>query len=1005
MESPAILNSIIQAILSGQNEAIHQAETIYLSHLIQNTEVFIIDHLNAISSATSEVVKRSVLVLLGNAFTLMAQNNLVLQDESSNHIQSSLLCLFQIQNLTQYHFEIISNILFKAAQYFKDKWIQLPNSLLEIIHSNQNELNDLNNLICSSAVEVFNQCISNSIINPFPYLESLFNLIHHSFVSLNPKISSYLRLLYSIILTDDYFQHTLNFIPLFELIPSLLHLSQSDPRIMYDLYIFSNCRIIVFMNYYQLYCQKILEILSNEFFSIGVKNTSIDIIITFFSNFSGQLVSQAFPLFDLFVNLLPQNDYCIMALTKLSKIYGGNIHFALHIYNFFDRNPGNPYSYYVFGSCFEGCKDHFLINDFASEIFDHFSPGLTSQDDFTRLYAFRYFCPILTIFAKYINDYSPETVISTTLNILQNENNIEILYEEVNLLNRLLKYYGENFQEILPSVVQILDKLLIMFSNPLYKKKIISCYKYIANSFKESFAPFCQHIVTYLLENIRNQLSDREMFFYCLKVFPCFSDSFPKNLFFELINFSFSFIFSLNIEEDITKDERYYIVEFLLKCNEYIDTTPDIFSKVIPFALNVASYEPNFEEIESNYDPSLYQDCLIFTKSGKIFCVSIFQILEIKKSLVLINVLFRRNPHICASQIPLLYEFTQKQLQSRIAENILYEIYDLEETFISFIPTFEEFFALLKSNFAFITKESFNNHIKLSKLLIIMCQNAGDKWKNLQDEKINSFVEYFINHTLIMLHLNNQILQTEKFKTDQIEDNTFDEQFYNKINIYCCLMIREVFKNFPSASNSLFPKIFELVKALQSQQDTNTIISSLIFSDYIKYCPQSDPTFIGIALETFQQGLQHELSSVKCNSIYGIAMILMPNYINGEMTCSIVNSIINSPLKENQYTRIFILFLLLRVFQNYMEIFDVSQFLPIFFELLPSKINLPKYSYEYFAESMIFFMNTFGNRIPEEKKKIMFTIIQILSSSKVLPKPIKETIEVIHNAISHHYAE
>ena len=112
-------NSILEALLSGNNELIQPAQDEYIEMVNTVPEQLAIAHFQTISSANNEQIRDLTLVLLGNYFTLLKQLDKSLSPEASQEIKSALLALFQNEDFTQYHFGIISNIIFKSKQYFE----------------------------------------------------------------------------------------------------------------------------------------------------------------------------------------------------------------------------------------------------------------------------------------------------------------------------------------------------------------------------------------------------------------------------------------------------------------------------------------------------------------------------------------------------------------------------------------------------------------------------------------------------------------------------------------------------------------------------------------------------------------------------------------------------------------------------------------------------------------------------------------------------------------------
>ena len=292
------LLAIIEALKSSDDKKIKSAYQLRDEILSNDPDAFVLTHFDLLSSATDEASSITILVLLTNLFHTMAIKQIGISKETSLRTQNAIIELFKNINASENQLENISNLACKVESYFQGNWVELPISILS-----DDLLGSSNNLISAISANCLSELINRSIINSEPFIQPIFAYLVTSFNNVNssiiPKISSLLRLFYSIFPfiknhSDE------NFILIIRKIPSFLPLCQSDHSIARDLSLFADVNAqIIFLETYQLYYDSLIEIINNSECDLGVRNVCCSILVVLLNHFTVQFKSNSIVLFTL----------------------------------------------------------------------------------------------------------------------------------------------------------------------------------------------------------------------------------------------------------------------------------------------------------------------------------------------------------------------------------------------------------------------------------------------------------------------------------------------------------------------------------------------------------------------------------------------------------------------------------------------------------------------------------------------------------------------------------
>ncbi|KAK8895024.1 hypothetical protein M9Y10_023466 [Tritrichomonas musculus] len=981
MENIDAFNSILQAILSGNNELIQQAQNKYIELLNETPEDLALMHFHIISTTNNEQVRRLALILLGNYFTLLDQFKKNISAEASQEIKLSLIMFFQNENFTQYHFEILTNVILKSAQYFKNNWPELADQLISL-------LNHLNSIISSTAVCCLAECIKKCLINQDKYFDVLFSYVQNSLNSpsepFSITVSSSLQLLYSLIHVKQIFNNpVLN--PIISLIPKYLTIFRDDPKTINNFCIFAYNNVHLFKDSLQDFFQTMISIIESPDFSTGIKNSAICILDLFITHYPAFFQPHSISLFDFFVSKLPieeTHESFIALIANLSGEYGGNDKYALHVYDFFTKNVPNPIAYIAIGASYEGIKDHFSHICFSDELLDYFSQGFTSENDFTRLKAFQYFVPIIKIFYKYNDNISANSDVNILLNVIINEENPQVLFYELKMLSKLLSYYSELLTQIIPDIIKLLDQLIGICNQPQYITILLRCYISIAQSEKYSdLKPYSQHSALKISQYINNPIESDDLFFYCLKALPSFKSLISQDLFDESIAHAFSFLFSVVYDDNGNENPNYSLTsyasscisKFFLSClvNDAIKDSPQILEKIVMISFKVVSIGPSCEIINNDSDITLYENYQIFAepKENHWIAIPLDETLKIQNHLAILTQIFSMNSQLIPPLFQNIYDLIKKLLPATYCSQLLSAVYELELLIYPFIQTDKQILDLLEIH-AFSQATSLKNLSVFAKLLIVIIKTVNGKWNN--NEKI---IQILFSFALFLFHFVDKKSNAESSIADEIQNIAYNDYSSQKASINCAFTFRELFRYFPIMSVNVFPQIFNLVQS-------NKTVASIVFSDFIRFCPQENPEFFFNIVEFYKQGIQSNHISVRLDSICGLSIIMTPQFIDIDSMKIFYDMFLNclQDHYDNNDIKARIAFALLQIFQNYYSIFDVSLFFPDFFQFLGTDVNrIPKYFRENYSQSLIFFVSNFKDIIfPNYTQKIQFIIKELL---------------------------
>ena len=249
--------SIVQSLGSNNDEMIQQAQNEYINLVSEFREELAFIHFDLINPE-NEQDSIKILVFLGIYFTILYNEDIVIDENSYEDIQMSLFLLFQDESFNQHQFDIISNVIFKAARYFQGHWPQLPENLCQLI-------NHYNPFIVSSATECLSDCINKGYLDIKPFYDDLIIFIQTHLLEPNEHITitiiSILRLFYSLVDFIDQDEQNEIFIPIINLIPNYLQIPHEDSIMINDLFLFARYHQNLFCESFQNYLEVLMIII------------------------------------------------------------------------------------------------------------------------------------------------------------------------------------------------------------------------------------------------------------------------------------------------------------------------------------------------------------------------------------------------------------------------------------------------------------------------------------------------------------------------------------------------------------------------------------------------------------------------------------------------------------------------------------------------------------------------------------------------------------------------
>lgn len=990
--------TIIHAMEAQDNETVQHAEQAYFDLITDQPEKFYFAHIDLIISE-KETDKIKVLVLLGSFFSILYNKKIPISEESTENILTTLFSLFQIEMNNKQYFDLITNAIFKAARYFQDDWPELPEFLFQLIEIQ-------NPLIVSSATQCLSDCINEGFIDIGPLYENLVTFIKNSLTEPNESISitifSILRLLYSIVdfINDDDEQNEI-FIPIINLIPNYLQMQQKDSIMLNDLFLFARFHQNLFSESFQNYFEVLMKIIDESSYSSSIQNTAIYCLFSIIPNYSKCFQSQSCLFFDFFVNKLNDTetyDASIYSIILLSEMYGGCEQYGHYLYSFFQNNIPNPVAYISFGISYKRIKDHFKNMNISNELLNSFSQGFTSEISSVRLSSFQSFCPLIEIFYQSNkDDFNFLELFVLLLKIIQCEEENDVLTAEIKMLSKLLKLYSSKIHhENISDIVKILDFLIENSEEQTVIIHTIQCYKYIGLSSNDiEFITLSK----FFEECINNQQESGDLFFICMKSLPLFKNSFPNDIFINLMERLFQILFEVFDEnkikikngedyECLLIDEKPIITKFFLRCieNDTFFDSSEIIEKIKTIVYDFFEEKPNFEIIPENVDLDLTECCVIIPApvENKSIIISFEEMSIYRNSLNIIIEIFKRYPDLIQSNYKYLYKLSNDFLKSILKTNLFLYIFDLEILIAPFIQTEDELIKLIDKT---LDKEIVHDYDsyeleKLSDLIFVFFKLTVEKWKENTDI-IERIVEFSL-HVLACLAIENN----DK-KDDELPIND-DQQLFNS-KVKYALILRESFRFYQQFSTEFFDELtFNIINEIQTNNDSNKVIAAIIFSDFLHFCEDGNEKYWKIIFELFKSFFESQNLNVKLSSIYGLSIISTPNSLDVDSINSIIGMFLHDIQNNfNVETCSMVAFAFLQIFQNWSSVFDVSIHLKQFWELINGEnFEIPKYCYEYITQSLLFFESKYNNSIPEDKVQELCTIIQ-----KIIDKNIYASLD------------
>ena len=173
------------------------------------------------------------------------------------------------------------------------------------------------------------------------------------------------------------------------------------------------------------------------------------------------------------------------------------------------------------------------------------------------------------------------------------------------------------------------------------------------------------------------------------------------------------------------------------------------------------------------------------------------------------------------------------------------------------------------------------------------------------------------------------------------------------------------------------PLFLPYIRDIISRREDNSTIMSIIYSDFVRYCPQKNQTLFKSLFVLFSEGIQNQNQKVQYDSIYGLAIILTPERFNAELMNALIDNLLNNLVGEIQIDmKNMIVFFMLQMIHNYSTFFGASdRFWEMFDE---NSCLLPKYCIEFFAQSLNFLVTNFANLINHFTKLYIIRLYQKL---------------------------
>ncbi|KAK8836066.1 hypothetical protein M9Y10_040021 [Tritrichomonas musculus] len=939
-------------------------------------------HFQTLSTSTSEQERTLILILIGRYFAFLKSNDILLSGEASLKIQNSLLSIFQSQNLSPNDFNILSNDIVIAINYFKEKWPQLLEALNELLYSS-------NKIVSSSISSCLSEIIPKKIYDISNYFEIYFIYVQSALSSIlesdSPYISSILLLFFALADYGKYSPPDI-FIPILSELPNILR-RMPNKTVLFNI-VCSNARfeLSIFDNLFDKYFELFIEMLTNPGFP------EVKSIITFGLN---RLVSKspisymkyANYIFDIYTQIMSQEDTSY-EISDLAELYGSNKDFAFHAFEYLKNNAPNPKAYIAFGSSFKSIKIFFINSNMSNEILSLFAPGFTSQDHITRYYSINSFRYVI----KNVDDNEEWSLCSQNcmnilMNVITSENNKDPLLKEIQLLLELLKKFPLKFSEVIENIVLILDQLSDNCTPIEYQNELFQCYKCVASSFKERILNCSQNVGKKMFTYISNPFEYEDMFFNCIEILPDFNCSFPQDFFNGLLQLAFQFLFGEMYDENGNERDKYplsncsrlRIITFFLSClQKGIINNSFIFNEVIiKIAFSLASKKFDIEKVSNESELPYYVNCMVFFFSGGFHVIDLDQFHMVEKSLSALSLIFKSNEQIIPQYCEKIYKISMEIFRSTyysfqpVRSEVRNDAYELMKCFFIVNQNIDDLTDLLKFYVLFSMnnddpKYKTNDYVPFTKSLIELAQIIGNKFKS-ESHRFSKLVQMFFDLLLYMLRFLIIVSEICLLETT-IHKNDIYYLNHEEAKINTALVCRELFRYFPGIGSSYFNDIVS-----QISKEENHVIRSIIYSDFIHYCPQQDPGIFNFVFNYFNEGLKKPNKEIQFDSIYGLSIILTPFYFNAESMNSFVLNFLNSNKDAQNEMKSIVVFFVLQAIQNYQSLFDC---LSIFLELFDENVALlPNYCIEYLIQSLDFFSMNFASAIPEEKADLVQEVI------------------------------
>ncbi|KAK8897325.1 hypothetical protein M9Y10_015267 [Tritrichomonas musculus] len=421
------------------------------------------------------------------------------------------------------------------------------------------------------------------------------------------------------------------------------------------------------------------------------------------------------------------------------------------------------------------------------------------------------------------------------------------------------------------------------------------------SAYQNNFLTFSEHLgkkLHFYFTNIHEL--DKNIFFSCIEILPELNNCLPIEFFNGLLQQSYQFLFGDIFDENGNENEkiqlsdslRLRIINFFLSCIEKVDVSPKFIEVIIKIAFRLAAKEI---EKKISYDIRSYENCMIFTKINCFIIIDVEELTLIKNSIKTLNLIFNKNKELLPLYSEQIYDLTVSLLETSYFKDdpILNDIFEFAKFSFIAISDGDILSKILEECLsASVDIESrnieSNGTRKFTANLIHYVRIIGNRFRDDFIEIINVIYSFF-DISMRLFAYENEISEVNVKKASTVQSSLLHHQNHEESKINIALAFRELFIYFPSISSLFSPTIKNVI----SQRDENSTIRTIVFSDFIRHCPQQDTSFYNMLLQYFCEVIQNQDKKIQYDSIYGLAIILTLKFISPESVDSLFNNLLD----------------------------------------------------------------------------------------------------------------